>query len=653
MNQLIKNMEINKVLVANRGEIAVRIMRTLRQMQIASVALFTEEESDDLHVRFADEAYALGNGSLQQTWLNIALIISIAMEAGADAVHPGYGFLSENDAFARACEESGLVFIGPSSDVIKKMGSKIEASAWAKKAGIPLLPRLEGTVEELISMGSEMEFPLLVKAAAGGGGKGMIRIDNPSFLSQAVNTASGQARRYFDDDKVYLEKYVENPRHIEVQILGDHFGNVIHLHERECTLQRNHQKVVEEAPSVSLNPQNRAALHQAAVDLAKTVNYISAGTVEFILDEQGNFFFLEMNTRIQVEHPVSEIITGVDIVKEQLFIAMNKPLPFNQQDVVIKGHAIESRLYAEDPSNNFMPSAGLVKKLVLPSGKGIRVDSAIEKSGKVHSSFDAMIAKVIGFGFGRDEAIEKSKKALQGVMVHGITTNIDLLLNIMSDQEFVQNQISTHSISRNLQHWALRNQQEEACIIAAGLFLWLQRYDDTNKAAWRMVSMDKVVVNNEEMNVFHHPIGNRGIQLENNRQAYSFENIEKINDIITCSFNKRHFQVVFSNSGQNAMFLLEGIHYHVVLPESVVLPKISSNGNAMILPELKASLFGKVLKINVAEKQQVKTGEPLLVLESMKMENTVLAPANQIISSINVKEGDQVSDGQVLICFES
>ncbi len=645
-------MEINKVLIANRGEIAVRIMRTLRQLQINSIALYANEEADDLHVLTADEAFGLGNGTLQQTWLNIPLIIHIALEAGADAVHPGYGFLSENNAFAKACEDAGLIFIGPSSDVIKKMGSKIEASAWARKAGIPLLPRLEGTAEELISMGRELEFPLLVKAAAGGGGKGMIRIDDVSMLAQAVNAASGQARRYFDDDKVYLEKYVENPRHLEVQILGDHFGNVVHLHERECTLQRNHQKVVEEAPSVSLNAENRDALHQAAVDLARAVNYTSAGTVEFILDEQGNFYFLEMNTRIQVEHPVSEIITGIDIVKEQLHIAMKKPLSFKQQEVVAKGHAIESRLYAEDPANNYMPSAGVIQKLVLPAGKGIRVDSAIQNSGKVHPYYDAMIAKVIGYGSGREEAIERSKKALQGIMVHGIITNIDLLLNIMADKEYEQNRISTHSISRNLNHWALRKQQEDARIVAAGLFVWLERYAEASEAAWRMASMEKILVNNKEMSVFHHPVGDKAIELEYNEQTYYFEQIEKTGDIISFSWNKTEFRVVFHYSWQNAMFLINGIHYQTVLPNAVVTPKISTNGDALALPDLKASLFGRVLKINVTEKQEVKTGEPLLVLESMKMENTILAPADQIISRVNVKEGDQVSDGQVLISFE-
>jgi 3-methylcrotonyl-CoA carboxylase alpha subunit len=646
--------EIKKVLIANRGEIAMRIIKTLRQMNLQSVALYSSIEHEDLHVKSADEAFALGNGTLSETWLNIPLIIQIARECDADAIHPGYGFLSENAAFAKACEDAGIIFIGPRSEVIEIMGSKIEASIFARKAGIPLLPRLEGGPSKLLEQGPQLGFPLLVKAAAGGGGKGMIRIDSAEMLQQAVFSAAEQAKRYFADDKVYLEKYVQNPRHIEVQILADNHGNVVHLFERECTLQRNHQKVVEEAPSVSMSAQSKKALHQAAVNLAETVGYSSAGTVEFILDENGDFYFLEMNTRIQVEHPVSELITGVDIVKEQIQIAMGNPLPFAQQDIQINGHAIETRLYAEDPANNFRPSAGTIKKLVLPQDKHIRIDSAIEESGKVHPSFDAMIAKIITFASDRAKTIEKMQAALDNILVHGITTNLPLLSNIMQDEIYLSNQISTHSIADNLNKWAHNKDCKDSRLMGAAMFLWMERYNSKlGSGAWRMAATEKIHINGHETEVFHYPYGENGLKVKSEGEQHFFQNILVDGHKIHFSWNNSPHCVVVSYSEQNMMILADGIHYHVVLKEAVPIPKTNTVANATRLPDIKASLFGRVLRVNVAERQMVKSGEPLLVIESMKMENAILAPADHIISSINVKEGDQVSDGQILISFES
>ncbi len=645
---------IKKVLIANRGEIALRIMKTLRERNIQSVALYTEMESADLHVRSADEAFSLGNGNLSETWLNINRIIEIAKENQVDAIHPGYGFLSENARFAKACEEAGVIFIGPQSDVIEKMGSKIIASQYARKAGIPLLPRLEGTPAELIENAATLGYPLLVKAAAGGGGKGMIRVDTPGMLEQAVFAAAEQARRYFDDDQVYIEKYVVNPRHIEVQVLADHHGNIVHLHERECTLQRNHQKVVEEAPSVSLNDNNRKALHQAAVNLAAEVGYRSAGTVEFILDEKGNFYFLEMNTRIQVEHPVTEMITGIDIVKEQLEIAQGKPLTITQDDIRAKGHSLEVRLYAEDPAEHFRPSAGTIKKLRLPAGKGIRVDSAIEDSGNVHPSFDAMIAKIVATAENRKQAISQMAEALDKLLIHGITTNNTLLQNIMKDKHYHDNQINTHSIVDNLEKWSFSREDEKASLMAAALFIWMERYGKViGSGAWRMAATEKVQVNQKVKELFYYALGDHGLQLSHGNHNDTYENILIDGDKLSFHHNKKPYSVVFNYSEHNAMFLINGVHYQVVFSEADVAPKTINGRSISKLPDLKASLFGKVLRVIVAEKQRVKSGEPLLVLESMKMENTLLAPDDHIISRVNVKEGDQVSDGQVLISFES
>ncbi len=645
---------IKKVLIANRGEIAIRIIQTLNKMQIQSVALYTSMESDDLHVKAAGESVLLGNGTLVETWLNIPLIINIAKEYGADAIHPGYGFLSENARFARACEDAGIIFIGPTSAVIEKMGSKIMASATAREEGIPLLPRLEGSPADLLKQGAGLGFPLLVKAAAGGGGKGMIRIDDAEMLEQAVFSAADQAKRYFDDDKVFLERYVQNPRHIEVQILADKHGNVIHLHERECTIQRNHQKVIEEAPSVSLNPENRAELHKAAVKLASAVGYQSAGTVEFILDEDGRFYFLEMNTRIQVEHPVTEIITGIDIVKEQMLIAMGKPLSYTQNQVKVNGHALEVRLYAEDPANQFRPSAGKIKKIIFPQNKFLRVDSAINSQGKVHSSFDAMIAKLIVSGEDRKKAAERMKDILADVLVHGITTNIHLLSNIVADKLFLQNKLSTHTLSDNLSKWSVLRGNDTADVMTAALFVWLERfYAPHGASAWRMAAHEKVLVNNKEISLFYYPLGDAGLMITLHENEEKFIDISVKGNKIDFLWNNRPLSVVFSYHQRSAMFLVNGIHYHAILPETKPLPKALVNGAVRKMPDVKASLFGRVLKVNVSEKQSVKSGETLMVIESMKMENTILAPDDNVISRINVKEGDQISDGQVLVSFET
>lgn len=646
-------MEFKKVLIANRGEIALRIIKTLRQMNIGSIALYTGVEAGDLHVKAADEACPLGNGSLSQTWLNIPLIIAIARESGADAIHPGYGFLSENDAFAKACEEAGIVFIGPSSKVIAMMGSKISASAYARKAGIPLLPRMEDSVDTLIEKGAQLGFPLLVKAAAGGGGKGMIRVDSADMLAEAVLSAAQQAKRYFDDEKIFLEKYLTTPRHIEVQVLADHHGNVIHLHERECTLQRNHQKVIEEAPSVSLSASVRAAMHKAAVELTKKVGYHNAGTIEFIVDSEGKFYFLEMNTRIQVEHPVTEMITGIDIVKEQLLIAMGDTLSFSQTEVNVNGHAIEARLYAEDPQQGFKPSAGNVQQLVLPRGRNIRTDSAIDTSGKVHASFDAMITKIISFAPDRKQAIQTMDTALKSVLVHGITSNIHLLSNIIQDDLYQSNRISTHTIAENIDRWAIKPLNNDHQAIAAAMLLWLERYSTyTGNGAWRMAGTEKILINKQETEVFYYPMGDTGLKITIEGNTYIMENIFMEGNKISFLWNNTSNSVVVSYSAGDAMVLMAGIHYHVMIPQTLSRPKINIQAKASKFSDIKASLFGRVLRVNVSEKQKVKLGDSLMIIESMKMENAVLAPADNTISTINVKEGDQVSDGQILICFE-
>jgi 3-methylcrotonyl-CoA carboxylase alpha subunit len=646
-------MRINSVLIANRGEIALRIIRTLKKMHIRSIALYTNIESSDQHVRMADDSFCLGNGTLEETWLNIPLILDAARATGADAIHPGYGFLSENADFARACENQGVIFIGPGSDVVERMGSKTVAANYASEAGIPLLPRMEGSQSDLIKNGSKLGFPLLVKAAAGGGGKGMIRVDHADLLEQSVSTAAAQSRRYFSDDTIYLEKYVTNPRHIEVQILADNHGNTFHLFERECTLQRNHQKVVEEAPSASLDNELRTRILENAVSLAKNVGYKNAGTVEFIMDDDMKFYFLEMNTRIQVEHPVTEMITGIDLVEQQIRIARGEKLAFDQSDIRINGHAIESRLYAEDPSNGYLPSAGHIKKLIFPNSNSVRVDSAVKDQGMVHPSFDAMIAKIIVHEQTREKSVAKMKEALGNTLLHGIRSNLTLLRNIAADPLFLQNKISTHTIAEKLDYWTTESCDVDLYPLMAGLFMWLERFHTNHSNnGWRMAGEETIQVNGISHLVFYYPRGSDGIFMEVDKTTLIINGIGVNGNLISAIWNNKPYTFVFNHAGRDTMFLMDGGNYHLVLPEIVPQPKIQVDAEFRKVLDLKASLFGRVLRVNVSEKQKVKMGDPLMVLESMKMENTILAPVDTIVSRINVKEGDQVSDGQTLILFE-
>ncbi len=457
-------MKIEKLLIANRGEIALRIMRSARSMGYTVVAIFSDNDRNSAYVKEADECYYLPGNSVSETYLNIDAIIKAAKDTSANAIHPGYGFLSENSLFAGACEQAGIIFVGPSSEAIKAMGNKITARDIAKKNGVPIAPGITGNPQDLIARHTEIGFPMLVKAAAGGGGKGMRIVRSFEELEQALRNTSSEALNYFGDGTIYIEKYLENPRHIEVQILGDKTGNVIHLFERECSVQRRHQKIIEEAPSPSITPEVRHRMCEAAIKLVSSINYYNAGTVEFLVDNNMEFFFLEMNTRIQVEHPVTEMITGVDIVKEQFRIAQGEPLSYKQSDLQIIGHAIELRIYAEDPENNFMPSPGTVLKYHYPGfdpSAGsyrhepvrriqIRVDdSSLHDNSQVSPDFDPMISKVIASGKDRNETIKKLLTFLPDYQVTGIKTNLGFLQLLLNHEDFINNGVHTRYIDEN------------------------------------------------------------------------------------------------------------------------------------------------------------------------------------------------------------
>jgi len=430
---------IKKILIANRGEIAHRIIKACRELNITSVAIYSDADKNSLHVRRADEAYLIGNSFANESYLNKEKIINLAKKIGADAIHPGYGFLSENSEFIKMVEDAGIIFIGPSSKSVEMMGGKTDARTLMKKNNVPIVPGTTEPIKNIVDakkIAKEIGYPIILKAAAGGGGKGMRKIFSEDEFENSYNLAKSEARKFFSNDEIYIEKFIEHPKHIEVQILGDKHANYVHLFERECSIQRRHQKVIEEAPSISVDELTRKKITETAIQAAKACNYYNAGTIEFLMDENKNFYFLEMNTRLQVEHPVTEMITGIDIVKEQIRIAEGKPLSFSQDEIKIFGHAIECRIYAEDIDNNFAPSTGKINLHRLTSGPGIRIDRGIDVMSDVPIYYDPMLSKVIAWGKNREEAIVRMKRALSEYQICGVTTNISLFKWILNQNEF-------------------------------------------------------------------------------------------------------------------------------------------------------------------------------------------------------------------------
>ncbi len=446
---------MNKILIANRGEIAVRIIRACKEMNIKTVAVYSDIDKNSLHTRLADEAICIGPAESSKSYLNIKSIIEAANITGADSIHPGFGFLSENSNFAKICEESNIKFIGPSYKVIEAMGNKSNAKETMKKAGIPVIPGSSGSVkdyEELKKIASKIGYPVMIKASAGGGGKGIRVVESEEELQESYKVVKQEAKVSFSDDEIYIEKYIQNPRHIEVQILADEHGNVVSLGERDCTIQRNHQKILEETPSPVIDNRLRARLGETAVRAAKVANYTNAGTVEFLVDKDKNFYFMEMNTRIQVEHPITEENTGIDLIKEQIRIAVGEKLRYRQNKIEIKGHSIECRINAENPSKHFRPSPGKITGLNLPGGNGIRIDTAIYEGYEVPPNYDSMIAKIIAHGNNRNEAIAKMKRALEELVIEGIDTNVDFLLSIITNLDFIRENYDTSFIEKMLKN---------------------------------------------------------------------------------------------------------------------------------------------------------------------------------------------------------
>ncbi len=477
---------IRKVLVANRGEIAVRIMRSCRELGILSVAVYSEADRKAMHVRYADEAIFIGPAPSQESYLNMDRILDAARQSGADAIHPGYGFLSENATFARRCAEEGINFIGPSPEAISTMGDKITARKTMIAAGVPVVPGTESAITdetEALKVVREIGLPVMIKASAGGGGKGMRLVRDEDKVLESIRAARSEAMAAFGDDAVYVEKYIDSPHHIEFQVLADKHGNTVHLFERECSIQRRHQKVIEETPSPLLTPEIRAKMGEDAVAAARAVDYYGAGTIEFIVDDNLNYYFLEMNTRLQVEHPITERVVGVDLVKEQINIASGGNLPFRQEDLRQQGHAIECRIYAEDPDRGFMPSPGLIRHITEPLGLGVRHDGYVYEGYEIPMYYDPMISKLIVWGKTREEAIRRMRRALYEYKITGVKTSIKFLERIMQADAFISGKYNTHFIDDNIEFLTSRQECDRVCEDLAVITAFLDYQSQLSKAA--------------------------------------------------------------------------------------------------------------------------------------------------------------------------
>ena len=637
------------VLVANRGEIACRVIRTLRELGVRSVAVYSDADAGARHVALADEAVRLGPAPASQSYLDIDAVIAAARATGAEAIHPGYGFLSENTAFAAACERAGIVFIGPSADAIRTMGDKIAAKHAVEARGVPTVPgvaRAGMTDDELIAAAPEVGYPLLIKPSAGGGGKGMHVVTDAAALPGALAAARREAGASFGDDTLFLERYVDTPRHIEVQVLADAHGNVVHLGERECSLQRRHQKVIEEAPSPLLDDATRARIGQAACETARSVDYRGAGTVEFIVaaDRPDEFFFMEMNTRLQVEHPVTEEVTGIDLVAAQLRIAAGEPLGVGQDDVVLTGHSIEARVYAEDPAAGFLPTGGRVVRVVHPVGPGIRVDSALADGLDVSVDYDPMLAKVIATGRTRDDARRRLVAALGDTAVLGFETNLSFLRALLELPAVAAGELDTGLIARELDGLVATGDPDDVFVEAALLLdAAVPRGDDPWHRAdgWRLgppaPRRYRLVAGGEERTV--ELVGDRVI-VDGAEVAVS---VRDLGDRFAVRVGDRSVTVVATVDG-DAVWLSRGGRAREV--RRVRLDH-RRDADASAVPELVSPMPGVVVMTSVADGAVVSVGDAVVVVEAMKMEHVVRAEVAGTVA-LRVATGDSVGRGQTL-----
>lgn len=658
-----------KILIANRGEIACRIMETARRLNIRTVAIYSDADKSAKHTQMADEAYRVGGTAAQESYLKIENIMDVLRRCGAEAVHPGYGFLSENANFAEAVQQAKRIFIGPPASAIRAMGSKIEAKKLMEAAGVPILPGHHRADQQddkiLLQAAQRIGFPILIKAAAGGGGKGMRRVDQPADFMAALASARREARAAFGDEAVLVEKYLLSPRHIEIQVFADQQGNIVHLFERECSIQRRHQKVIEEAPSVLVTPKLRQEMGQVAINAAKAVGYQGAGTVEFIVDQQGRFYFMEMNTRLQVEHRVTEKITGQDLVEWQLLVASGKPLPLSQKELKIHGHSIQARLYAEDPDRDFLPSSGHVHYLQLPkaAAEHILVDCAIRPGDDVTIHYDPMMMKMVSWAEDREKAVKNLSAALSDTIVLGVTNNIHFLRAVLNHSAFVKGTIDTHFIQTYQQDLLPKpspSLQEKLALLATADFLKKREaqaisspwYDGHN---WRAnhIQAETLSFKGQDQETQVYVQKNRDKSL-----PWSIRINQQVFEVGIVSGNQTNLVIEFANDRWNIPTYWNQQEFYATMDSknyklTYIDPlKVVAADEVGVITKLTAPMPGKISQIFVKVGDKVEKSTALLVLEAMKMEHTIRAPAEGKIAQILCQTGQFVQENSSLIKFE-
>ena len=656
---------LSTLLVANRGEIAVRVMRTARAMGIRTVAVYSDADEDALHVREADQAIRLGGPIVSDSYLNQEKVLAAAIEAGADAIHPGYGFLSENSDFAAACEQANIVFIGPPNQAIEVMGDKARAKRAMLEADVPCIPGYQDEaqdIETLLGAAEKIGLPVMIKAAAGGGGRGMRLVTESSQLEDAIGLAKSEAQNAFGSSELIIERAVLRPRHVEVQVFADQLGHVVHLGERDCSIQRRHQKVIEESPCPVMTPELRRAMGEAAVNVARAVDYVGAGTVEFLVDEEGRFYFLEMNTRLQVEHPVTELVTGYDLVEWQILVARGEPLPAEQGDIDLLGHAIEVRLYAEEPEKGFLPSTGPVSLFDFPEVEGIRIDSGVASGDEVSPYYDAMVAKIIGYGETREDARRRLLTTLQDGALLGLGNNRNFLIDALEQQTFKDGLATTAFIAENygdqfnplkvqgafvaggavLQHLlAMGEAHERAPLVSHELLDWSSR--------GRAVSTRDYRIDELEVGVRIETLGAGQYQVLFESQEFLVEFMGMSDTRCELQINgwRENFNFVHESPATlhlaNATYSLSLTDYARVSPEGVD----AAAGGTVVAP-----MHGLLLAIEVTENETVIKGQRLAVLEAMKMQHEITAPGDGVVVEAPGVAGRQVAAGDVMVVLE-
>jgi propionyl-CoA carboxylase alpha chain len=658
-----------KILIANRGEIACRIIGTARRMGVATVAIYSEADAEALHVRLADEAVRIGPAPSAESYLKIERIVEACRTTGAEAVHPGYGFLSENPAFARALAKAGVMFIGPGPEAIAAMGDKIQSKKLAREAGVSSVPGHLAVIpdaESAVRVARDIGYPVMIKASAGGGGKGMRIAASDEEAREGFGSAASEAKSSFADDRIFIEKYIEEPRHIEIQVLGDTFGNLVYLGERECSIQRRHQKVIEEAPSPFLDPETRKAMGEQAVALARAVGYRSAGTVEFIVDRERNFYFLEMNTRLQVEHPVTELVTGLDLVELMIRIAAGEQLPFTQKDVRLEGWAIEARIYAEDPRRNFLPSTGRLSRFRPPGGDGLRLDTGVFEGAEITIHYDPMIAKLVASGSDRNTAIDRLRGALDGFYVAGVQHNIAFLAAAVAKPRFGAGALSTNFIAEEFRGGFASPagfvEPDRVILLAAALadhrIREREAAVDGQLAGTRIAIAEHSIV---LLDTRSYPASVRpedgGYRVEVKGESHFAATDWRPGEVLLRTRVGERLATVQIERLPGAAFRL--MHGGVIRRAQVLSPRAAEL--LALMPEKQASDTSRLLlspmpgllsSVTVSQGQEVKTGEPLAIVEAMKMENILRAERDGRIARIRAHPGDSLAVDQVILEFE-